>query len=175
VGASAGISFFRRSREIEPYISSAREAAGLPSREIRPGEVEQQMLGIGLNRRFGRANASVRWDLSTPQSLKTRRFERILRLQQSGWTVSGEFLYRTPYVDQNSVFAVFTQSSNQEISFRASRRFNRHIGLFSEVTRLTYDDDEGYRLNVGMNLLNGYVGYARRTGFGGGRLTGLTV
>jgi hypothetical protein len=167
LGATAGVSFFRRSRRVDPYISSARSAAGFSSAEIRPGEVEQQMFGIDLSRKFGRANATARWDVSTPQSLKTRRFEGTLRFHHEGWTLSGEFLYRTPYIDQNSVFAVFTQSSNQEVSFRVNRRFNRHLGVFSEVTRLRYDDDDGYRMNVGLNLLNGFVGYSRRTGFGG--------
>jgi hypothetical protein len=167
LGATAGVSFLRRSRRIDPYLSSARLDAGLPSSEIRPGEVEQQMFGIDLSRRFGRANATVRWDVSTPQSLKTRRFEGVLRFSQKGLTVSGEFLYRTPFIDHNSAFAVFTQSSNQEVSFRANQRFNRHLGIYSEVTRLAYDRDDGYRVNVGLNLLNGYIGYSRRTGFGG--------
>lgn len=167
LGATVGISFLRRSRRIDPYLSSARLEAGLPNSEIRPGEVEQQVFGFDLSRRFGRANAIIRWDVSTPQSLKTRRFEGVLRFSQKGLTVSGEFLYRTPYIYQNSVFAVFTQSSNQEVSLRANQRFNRHLGIFSEVTRLLYDRAHGYRVNVGLNLLNGYIGYSKRTGFGG--------
>ncbi|MEE2752695.1 MAG: hypothetical protein VX910_01840 [Candidatus Latescibacterota bacterium] len=166
-GVTLGVSFLRRSRRINPYLSSARLDAGLPSSEIRPGEVEQQMFGVDMSRRFGMANAIIRWDVSTPQSLKTRRFEGVLRFSQRGWTISGTFLYRTPYIDQNSLFAVFTQSSNQEVSFRANQRFSRHLGIFSEVTRLAYDRDSGYRVNIGFNLLNGYIGYSRRTGFGG--------
>jgi len=167
LGWTAGASGFRKSRESEAYLSPARVAGGLPTLEIQAGEVEQQMIGFDLSRKVGRLALVSRWDLSTPQSLKTRRFEGVVRFADSGWMVSGAFLYRRPYVDQNSVFSVFTQSSNQEFTLRASKRFNRHLGVFSEVSRIAYDDDQSYRVNLGINVLNGYVGYSRRSGFGG--------
>ncbi len=167
LGTSAGVSLYRRSRELTADSSTARVLAGLQSVEIKPGEVEQQMIGFDLMRTMGHATLSVRWDVSTPHAWKTRRFEGNLRYRRPGWTVSGNFLYRTPYVDQNSVFSIFTQSSNQEMSIRFNRRFSRHLGLFSEVTRVSYDGDGAYRVNLGVNLLNGYVGYTKRTGFGG--------
>ena len=167
LGASIGASLYRRSREVETYSSTARILAGLQSVEIEPGEVEQQMIGLDLNRTVGHTTLSARWDISTPQSWETRRFEGNVRYRRVGWTVSGTFLHRTPYIDRNSLFAVFTQSSNREVSVRVNRRFNRHLGLFSEVTRVAYDGAEGYRVNVGINVLNGTIGYVKRTGYGG--------
>ncbi len=166
-GWTAGASGFRKSRDAEAYLSPARVASGLPMLQIQPGEVEQQMIGFDLSRKVGRLALVSRWDLSTPQSLKTRRFEGVVRFSDSGLLVSGAFLYRRPYVDQNSVFSVFTQSSNQEFTARASKRFNRNLGVFLEVSRIAYEDDHGYRVNVGFNVLNGYVGYSHRSGFGG--------
>ncbi len=163
-----GISFYRRSRRTETYLSDARIAAGLSDLEVRPGEVEQEMVGFDVGRDLGqRTNLTLRWDLSIPGELRTRRMEGVLRYHQGGFTISGEYLYRTPYVDQNSIFALFNQSSNQELSFRSSYRFNRHFSLFGEFSSVDYEADQGYRANLGANLLNGYVGYIRRRGYGG--------
>ncbi len=166
-GARLGASIYRKSREVEPYFSTARLTSGLTTAEIRPGEVEQQMVGFDASRSFGSLDGVIRWDLSTPHSLKTRRFEGVLRYQEGGWNLSAEYLHRTPYIDQNSIFTVFTQSSNQEVSFRANRRMSHRLGFFSEISRLEYEGDDGYRINIGVNILNGYIGYVRRTGFGG--------
>jgi hypothetical protein len=163
-----GASFYRRSRRVEPFLSPARVAAGLSSLEIQPGEVEQQMVGFHLQRALGkRMSLYGRWDLSTPGGVRTRRAEGVLRYHHKGFTLSGEWLLREPYVDKNSIFSMFAQSSNQEISFRSNYRINRFLGLFGELSRVTYDSDDGYRLNLGLNLLNGYIGYTRRRGFGG--------
>ena len=175
LGSTVGVSLFRRSREVDSYTSGIRQLYGLQPLEIRPGEVEQQMIGLDLNRRVGPTSLNMRWDLNTPKSWKTRRFEGNLRYRKAGWSFSGSYLYRTPYVDRNSIFAVFTQSSNQEVSIRANRRFSRHFSLFGEVSLVAYDGEDGYRANLGVNIFNGYVGYVKRTGFGGSAdgLTGV--
>lgn len=172
--STVGASVYRRSREVDPYESSARIFRGLGALDIRPGEVEQQMVGFDLNHPFGPAVLNLRWDLSTPGGLETRRFEAHLRANRAGWTASADFIYRTPYLDANSIFAVFAASGNRELTLRLNRRFNRHLSLFSEMSRVVYDAADGYRLSVGANVLNGYVGYARRTGFGGAS-DGLTA
>ena len=163
-----GVSFYRRSRQARPYLSSSRIAAGLGSLEIKAGEVEQQMVGFDLQRRLGRLlSLYLRWDLSTPGQLQTRRVEGVLRYYYHGFTLSGEVLYRKPYVDRNSIFSLFTHSSNREASFRGNYRFNRFLSLFGEVSKVDYEGDDGYRVNLGANVLNGYAGYIRRRGYGG--------
>ena len=174
-GTGIGVSAFRRSRELTPYTSQARIIEGLPGTEIRPGEVEQQLIGLDVSRTAGRLLANIRWDISTPNGWETRRFEADLKYRVAGWTVGGSFLYRTPYVDQNSVFSVFTQSSNKEVGFRVSRRVNRHLALFTDLVRTGYDGAVGYRAYAGVNVLNGTLGYVRRSGFAGSAdgLTGV--
>jgi hypothetical protein len=166
-GATVGASLFRRSRKVDPYDRSTRISDWPTGSEILAGEVEQQMIGLDLSRNLGRAEVKLRWDLSTPHGLETRRIEGDVRYRKAGWTVSGTFLHRTPYVDQNSIFAVFTQSSNREVAFRASRRVNRHFGVYSELSRVAYDGADGFRANLGIRVLNGTIGYTRRSGFGG--------
>jgi hypothetical protein len=161
-------SFYRRSRKVKPFVSPARLAAGLGTLEIQPGEVEQQMVGLNLQRMLGRSLSLYgRWDLSTPDGLHTRKAQGVLRYHHKGFTLSGEWLYREPYIDQNSVFSLFTQSSNQELSTRSNYRFNRFLALFGGVSRVEYEGANGLRVNLGINILNGYVGYTRRRGFGG--------
>lgn len=166
-GSTIGVSAFRRSRRVDAYTSTSRAIEGLPGLEIRPGEVEQQMIGLDVSRPVGRSTVNARWDLSTPNGLRTRRFETDVRYRHAGWTLSGGYVYRTPYVDQNSIFAVFTQSANQEVVLRVNRRHNRHLSVYSEVSFVDYDGDDGVRLNVGVNVLNGTIGYTRRTGYAG--------
>tara|TARA_B100001123_G_scaffold255676_1_gene285177 strand:- start:1073 stop:2404 length:1332 start_codon:yes stop_codon:yes gene_type:complete len=161
-------SFYRRSRRTDPFLSPVRLAAGLGTLEIQPGEVEQQMIGFNLQKGLGsRFSVYGRWDLSTPDGVRTRRAEGVLRYHSKGLTLSGEWFYREPYIDRNSVFSLFAQSSNQELSARGNYRFNRFLGWFGEFSRVTYEGADGYRLNLGINVLNGYVGYIRRRGFGG--------
>ena len=69
---------------------------------------------------------------------------------------------------------MFTQSSNRELSFRGNYRFNRFLSLFGEVSETNFEKDRGYRVNLGANILNGYMGYIRRRGYGGVS-DGLTV
>ncbi|MCZ6636165.1 MAG: hypothetical protein O7G87_22435 [bacterium] len=164
---SMGASFYRRSRRGTPFVSRERAVAGLNALEIRPGEVEQQMVGFDLERRLGRFRVYGRWDLSTPGGVQTRRAEGSVRFHHQRWTLSGEYLYRTPYIDQNSIFSLFTQSSNREAALRGNYRHNRFLSLFGEFAAVYYEGEDGYRLNLGMNVLNGYVGYIRRRGYGG--------
>ncbi len=163
-----GISFYRRSRQAMPYTSTSRISAGLGGLEVQAGEVEQQMVGFDLQRRLGRPlTLYLRWDLSTPGEWQTRRVEGVMRYHHRGFTLSGEILHRRPYVDQNSIFSLFAQSSNREVSLRGNYRFNRFFSLFGEFSRVGYEGDDGYRVNLGANVLNGYVGYIRRRGYGG--------
>jgi len=166
-GATLGLSAFRRSRTVAPYSSGAREQAGLQQAEIAPGEVEQQMLGLDAAREFGRTSARLRWAVSTLDGWGTRRFEADLRHRHAGWTVSAGYLYRTPYLDANSIFSVFSSSPNHELTFRLNKRLNRHLGFFGEVSRVSFEDASTTRLHAGVNVLNGYLGYVRRTGFAG--------
>lgn len=166
-GTTVGVSVYRRSRRGIAYASEQRVLAGLPGLEIRPGEIEQQMIGFDLKRGFGPTTVYARWDVSTPRKLRTRRVEGVLRYQGSRLTLSGEYIYRTPYVDQNSVFAVFTHAGNRETSVRGTFRVNRHLSLFAEGSAVDYDGDMGLRVNAGTSILNGYVGYTARRGFGG--------
>ncbi len=167
-GTHLGASFFRRNRRSAPYVSQARLQAGLGTLEILAGEVEQQMLGFDARQDLGqRFNLYARWDLSTPDGWKTRRAEGVLRYQYENLTVSGEVLHRRPYIDQNSIFSLFTQSSNREFSLRGNYRFNRFWSLFGEASQVAYDGEDGYRVNLGVNVLNGYIGYTRRRGYGG--------
>ena len=166
-GTVLGLSYYRRNREATPYQAEYRIAAGLSALEIKPGEVEQEMLGVDLRRKFGPLSGYFRWDISIPGVWKTRRVEGVLRYRRGPATLSADFIHRTPYINRNSLLSVFAQSGNQESSFRGTYRFNRHLGVFGAASIVDYASEKGLRINIGAQVLNGVVGYVGRRGAGG--------
>jgi hypothetical protein len=174
---TVGVSFYRRTRRVMPYLSAA--GAAYPDSlwvdrvlrngtfEVRPNALEQQMLGLDLRHAFGAWSLYGRLDLSAVDRLRVRRGETALRYSDDRVTLSGEYLYRTPWTPANSIFSVFTQRANHEVTGRGDYRINHLFSLFGEFTNLFFDGRKGYRASGGAGVLNGFVTYALRGGQGG--------
>ena len=174
---TVGVSFYRRTRRVAPYLSAA--GAGYPDSlwvdralqngtfEVRPNALEQQMLGLDLRHSVAAWSLYGRLDLSAAARLRVRRGETSLRYSDDRVTFSGEYLYRTPWTPANSIFSIFTQRANHEASGRGDVRFNHLFSLFGEFTNLFFDGQRGYRASAGAGVLNGYVTYSLRRGHGG--------
>ncbi|GEM_PF-1720591 len=174
---TVGVSFYRRTRRVTPYLSAA--GTGYPDSlwadrvvrngtfEVRPNALEQQMLGLDARQSFAAWTLYGRLDASAAARLRVRRGEASLRYGGDRVTFSGEYLYRTPWTPANSIFSVFTQRANHEVSWRGDYRLSHLFGLFGEFTHLFFDGRRGRRASAGAAVGNGYVTYSLRRGHGG--------
>ena len=177
LGTTLGVSFYRRTRRVSPYLSGA--GLGYPvsiwadrivrngTFEVRPNALEGQMFGLDLRRDLSRWSLYGRLDVSALSRARVRRGEATLRYSDDRVTLSGEYLYRTPWTPANSIFSVFTQQPSQEGSWRGDYRFSHRFSLFGELTNLFFDGRRGVRASAGAGVLNGYVTYSLRRGHGG--------
>ena len=174
---TAGFSFYRRTKRVRPYFSKAGEiypdslwldrTIQNGTFQVRPNSLEQQMLGMDLRHTFPSGSLYGRLDLSTSAGVEVRRGEVTLRYHVKGLTLSGDYLYRTPWTPAYSIFSIFTQRANHEISWRGDYRFNRFFSLFGGFTNLSFDGRSGHRMSGGVGVLNGYISYSGRRGYGG--------
>jgi hypothetical protein len=78
-----------------------------------------------------------------------------------------DYVYRRPQIDLNSIFSVFDQKSNHEIGLRASYRIVSPLRVFGRYTQVSYPGDRSQLLTLGFQFTQGYLGYNKRTGYGG--------
>ena len=125
---TVGASFYRRTRRVTPYLSAA--GAGYPDSiwvdrvlrngtfEVRPNALEQQMLGLDVRHALEAWSLYGRLDLSATARLRVRRGETSLRYSDDRVTLSGEYLYRTPWTPANSIFPPTNTSTDDNPTFK---------------------------------------------------------
>ncbi len=77
-----------------------------------------------------------------------------------------DYIYRTPFIDQNSIFSVFEINPNQELALQGRYRWNDYQ-FFLTAANVILKDDTNLRLGLGCSWKSLYLGYHRRAGYGG--------
>lgn len=77
-----------------------------------------------------------------------------------------DYIYRTPFIDLNSIFWVFALNPNSEVSFHANYRLNQNR-FFVNFAQVMFDGDDNQRIGFGWSWKTLYLGYNRRAGYGG--------
>ena len=162
---SLGISFAERAREATPYDGSGTYSGLLP--QDQPRAVRR--LGVDLRQTVqGRLEVYGRVDLDLEDQLEVDGVEVVGHLQATPeLRISGEFQHRKPRIHVNSILSVFEVSTNREAGGRIHYRLSPRVSLSADAFRVVYDDDDSWRLGVGVLCETGYIGYSRRVGYGG--------
>jgi hypothetical protein len=116
----------------------------------------------------GRLEIFGRLDLDLETEVEVDAVEVVGHLQATPeLRISGEFQHRKPRISLNSILSVFEVSTNQEVGGRIFYRLSPRVSLSADAFRVAYDDDDSWRLGVGVICEQGYIGYSRRVGYGG--------
>ncbi|MDZ7261224.1 MAG: hypothetical protein ONB05_03835 [candidate division KSB1 bacterium] len=84
-----------------------------------------------------------------------------------------DYIYRKPYFDFNSIFSVFTLNPNQEFAFHTNYQWKGYRFFFN-YSKVLFHGDDSQRIGFGCNWKTYYLGYHRRSGYGG-HSDGLTA
>jgi hypothetical protein len=167
-------SFVQMSRAPRPY-----RAAGLYSEDDywlrhEVSALRQRLVGLEVSQTVSpRLALQGRLDFDMPGK-QVRLGEAVGRWTAGRAQVSGEYTYRSPYIDANSIFSVIGGSADQEAAGRVYVGLGQGTGFFARVTHLFLDGDSGTRGTVGLRAGDGSIGLTAADGYGGDRwaLTG---
>jgi hypothetical protein len=167
-------SFVQMSRAPKPY-----RAAGVYSEDDywlhhEVSSLRQRLVGLEASQTISpRMALQGRLDFDLPGK-QVRLGELVGRWTAGRAQVSGEYVYRSPYIDANSIFSVIG-AANQEAAGRLYLGLGQGMGVFARVTHLFLDGDSGTRGTLGLRAGGGSIGLTAADGYGGDRwaLTGF--
>lgn len=158
-----GISYAERSRAPLAYLGPGRYTGLLLN-----GDGSQfRRLGLDVRRELGRASLYGRVDVDAAEwEVQALELSGDVRVSPK-LNVSAEFQHRRPTLYLNSIFSVFEVSNDQEVAVRARYRMSERVQVLAHGASVFYDGDHSFDVGAGVSVGQAYVGYARRSGYGG--------
>lgn len=131
-----------------------------------------QLIGLDASRKItDKVKLFIRTEGTLPgthRELNLDRFEATADFAVTPrLTVSGQYYYRNPRQNLNSIFSYFSQVNNQEFWFNAYYRLNSTWSLYGGWAHIAFDTDNSQRLNLGFSsqyLSGGFYKYTAYSG-----------
>ncbi|HEX9972457.1 MAG TPA: hypothetical protein VGD14_10345 [bacterium] len=168
-----GLSYARQSVEPIKY-SSPGSFTGTFRLDHPVSARQKELIGLDVGSQINnklRLNGRLDFNLLA-QNVKRGEFGGRYQINRN-FELGLDYIYRTPFIDQNSIFSVFVLNPNQEIAFQGRYRWNEYQ-FFVNASNVIFDGDNNQRLGVGCSWKSLYLGYNRRAGYGGDS-DGLTL
>ncbi len=158
------LSFMQRNKEPVAYETPGRYT----QKVIEIESLAQRIAGIDVSRKITRIlNAYGRFDYDLEHE-RVRRAQLELKLSATAkWEVAAEFYHRAPFIEANSIFAVFEQNTTQDVGLRANYRLAQGSFVTGNFGYQIYAGDESIRFGLGYRNKYCSVGYNFRKGYGG--------
>jgi len=161
-----GLSYARQSVEPIQYSSPGRFTDTF--RLDHPiAAWQKELIGLDLSSQITskvRLNGRLDFNLQA-ENVKRGEFGGRYQFNRN-FEIGLDYIYRTPFIDQNSIFSVFVLNPNQEIVFQGRYRWNNYQ-FFVTAANVFFDGANNQRLGVGCSWKSVYLGYHRRAGYGG--------
>lgn len=161
-----GLSYARQSVEPIRY-SSPGSFTGTFRLDHPVAALQKELIGLDVGSQINkklRLNGRLDFNLAA-QNVKRGEFGGRYQFSRN-FEIGLDYIYRTPFIDQNSIFSVFVLNPNQEIAFQGRYRWNEYQ-FFVNAASVLFDGDNNLRLGVGCSWKSLYLGYNRRAGYGG--------
>lgn len=128
---------------------------------------QKELIGLDISSQMSskfRINGRLDFNL---QAENVKRGELGGRYQfNRNFEIGLDYIYRTPYIDQNSIFSVFEINPNQELALQGRYRWNDYQ-FYLTAANVILEDDTNFRFGLGCSWKSLYLGYNRRAGYGG--------
>lgn len=174
------LSWVRKNRKAVSYSVPGQYT----ERKISVPSLRGQLAGLDISRQFaGKVTLFLRAEGTIKENKKNRLDPDRFTFDRFDFTAdikahkklmfTGQYLYRKPRANLNSIFSVFSQSDNREFLLNVYYYPSSFFTLFGGIATVRYDFDDTNRYNLGLVSkfftinLNKYTGYS-------GDLDGIT-
>jgi hypothetical protein len=167
--ARIGVSYVNRHIPRESYWATRPDSLFNPTTVlIVPDSRAQQ--AVGVDARYDQDGAysvysRYDYDLNSKYTLRGQFGARVQTSDQLALT--GDFIYREPYVPFNSFFTVFPVSPIRELEGGIEYSVSPSYHAFGRFAYVGYVDALSRRITVGMNADYGSISYAGSSGYAG--------
>lgn len=173
---SLGLSFFEK-RQLRPGYDAPRADS--------IGNVFMQYIAPA-DRAYRLASLDGSWFVDAKTSLYARsdfdfhrqevtRVELSARSQVSPkLSLTGNYIFRSPHLPWNSLFAIFDVKDNHEFEGGFSYQHQPALRYYGNLAGIFYDGDQSFRVTAGTELKYGGLQYVHRSGYAG-NLDGLNA
>ncbi len=167
-GLRLGLSYVNQRRSHTSYWGVRSDSLFNPVPEyITPEADREQLSSLDASYRTGILRLYGRTDYNIVDN-KTQRAQGGLRIELTeDLTFSGEYLYRTPRIPFNSIFAFFPTSTITEVEGGFDYRFTPSIAAFARGGWVKYEGDHSFRYTVGVSQTYVYLSYRGNSGYAG--------
>jgi hypothetical protein len=110
---------------------------------------------------YGRSDYDFHAEQITRAELSTRA-EVSTRL-----VLTGNYIFRSPRLPQNSLFSLFDVENNHEVEAGFYYQHKPSLRFYGNAAGIFYTDDESFRFTVGSDCKYGGVSFVQRTGYAG--------
>ncbi len=81
--------------------------------------------------------------------------------------LTGNYVFRSPRLPQNSLFSLFDVEDNHEVEAGFYYQHQPALRFYGNAAGIFYTDDESFRFTVGTDLKYGGVSFVQRSGYAG--------
>lgn len=161
-----GLSFAQHSRAPIKYATPGKYTGTF--RMNHPlSNLQKRLLGLDLSAKITqkiRLNGRVDYNLALENVKRAELGNRYII--NKDFEIGLDYIYRTPVIDLNSIFSVFDQKANQEIRLFTNYRWKNNRFFFN-LGHVFFDGNDTQRIGFGWSWRTIYLGYHRRSGYGG--------
>lgn len=171
-----GLSFFEK-RQLRPGYDALRADS--------IGNVFTQYISPA-DRAYRMASLDGSWFVDAKTSLYARsdfdfHGKQVTRAELSGrsqvtpkLSITGNYIFRSPHLPWNSLFAVFNVKDNHELEGGFYYQHQPALRFYGNLAGIFYDGDQSFRVTAGTDLKYGGLNYVHRSGYAG-NLDGLNA
>lgn len=169
VDLSLGVSFYDKKQLRPGYDALRADSVGNvftqyiePSdRAFRVGAFDASWYVSRKMSLYGRADYDFHAEELTRSELSTRA-EVSSRL-----VLTGNYVFRSPHLPQNSLFSLFDVEENHEVEAGFFYQQQKALRFYGNAAGIFYEDDESFRFTVGTDLKYGGLSFVQRSGYAG--------
>lgn len=163
------ISYMNRHRERTRYEVNRPDTIGIVyNHTIEYNSAAEQFVGADFDYDFPKyIRFNARYDYDLNQN-KTSRIQLSSRVKLSDkFSLTAEYINRTPRIYYNSIFNVFQSNNTQEIEGGLEYLYNPSLRIFTKFANISYSDDKANRFTLGVNTSYGSLTYSGSNGYSG--------
>lgn len=163
------ISYMNRHRERTQYEVERPDSLGIVyNHKVTYNSANEQLIGVDVDYDFPqyvRFNARYDRDLNLNKTSRIQLGSRV-KLSEK-FSLTGEYINRTPRIYFNSIFTIFQSNNTEEIEGGIEYLYKPSLRVFTKFANISYSDDKANRFTIGLITNYGSLTYSGSSGYSG--------